>query len=535
MPRTRTRVLPTPQVYEVGGWLGMDDTPEPVAADLRFAGRAQNVYLPPKSAGTRYVGRPGTSLAGAQLGTLGNRTAQFVGQLTKQDGTEYTVEVLQGEVYTYSWGSNAWAKVVSTANLTTASITLSGTARVHGVVFANTLVLSDGVNTPFTWDGTSGAGGLVKLTNAPVFYGQPVVYYSKLFAIKAAERDTMVWSEEATANTGYEAGGYTNAWTVPNPVNDRMVALAADNASLTVLWTRSATTIQGAVSTDFATAGTRASVSATIGTGSPSSVRALDEGVFHVDQDGRPHIIPAGASQPMPLYERCREFLSGINRTALDKVLVVEDRATETLKVGYVGASSTYVDTWLVYTRDGGKLTLTGTETGYTAQAAGMVKNGSGRWVWMHAGADDGYAYAHGTPDDGPWTDASGSSTLPITRDLWSMPMGNDADAEKLFDQVSVQGYAATDQTVTVNLETNRGAALGLTVTLAGDGAAFDSAVFDTDVFAQATNDRRTRIGFLRRGRWAILKVSQASTSQQFGIEGARVVAFTDAMEPSLV
>ena len=131
MPRAKSRQLPRPKVYTAGNWQGMDDTPDPVAAKPTFVALARNCYIPPRSFGASYLGRPGTTKAGSQLGSSTNRHAQYIGQFTKQDGTEYTVLVFEGEIYTYSWGGDAWTKQVTTANLTTATITLSATARVR--------------------------------------------------------------------------------------------------------------------------------------------------------------------------------------------------------------------------------------------------------------------------------------------------------------------------------------------------------------------------------------------------------------------
>src|SRR5688572_19105391 len=104
------------------------------------------------------------------------------------------VAVISGEIYTED--SGIWFKQVSTANLTTAGIVLANVGRVFMVPFNGLMLISDGVNLAFTWNGTAGAGGLVELTNAPVFYGRPTVYYGKVFGIKDTERDTIVWSEE---------------------------------------------------------------------------------------------------------------------------------------------------------------------------------------------------------------------------------------------------------------------------------------------------------------------------------------------------
>lgn len=534
MPRARSRSLPKASPLVAGDWQGMDDTPEPVAANAQFVALARNVYIPPRSAGSSYIGRPGTALAGTQLGSAGQRTAQYIGQFTTQAGTEYTVLVLYGEIYTYNWSTDAWTKVVSAANFATASITIATGGRIRGITFANELVLSDGVNLPFSWDGSSGAGGLTALTAAEVFYGRPWVRASKLSGIKATERDTWVWSEEGFNNTGYESGGYTNAWTVPNPGNERLVAGVASNSAITLFWETSASVILGATNDEWTTGNTTPSVSQSLGTQSPDSVLAIDEGVVFVDQGGRPQIIPAGASQPLPLYERCRQALASINRSALQNVMAIEDRATETLKIGYPDASDSYPSKWLVFTRDGGRLTLTGIESGYTASVAGMVKNAAGRWVWMHAGVDDGYIYRHGTPEDGPWSDADGTSTVPIQRELLTMALGTDTTVEKLFDTISVQGFAPTTQTLTISYVTPRASSTPQTVSLMGFGAAFGSAVWDTSTFGGDSNDTRARVGILGRGRWIQVLAAQATLGEQFGIERIPVMAFDEGAEPAI-
>jgi len=534
MPRAPARSLPRVLALAAGQWQGMDDTPEPVAAEPTMVSMARNCYVAPLSAGGAYVGRPGTSLAGVQLGASNQRTAQFIGQFTTQAGTEYTVLVLYGEIYTYDWGANAWTRVVTTANLTTAGATLSNSVRVRGLVFANQLVLSDGINDPISWTGTSGAGGITVLSNADVLFGKPWVRASKLGGIKATERNTWIWSEEGLLNTGFEAGGYTNAWTVPNPGNERLVAGVATNSSITLFWETTASVILGASNDEWATGNTTPSVSSTLGTRSPDSVLALDEGVLFVDQDGRPHIIPAGASQPIPLYERCQQTLATVNRSGLANVISIEDRATQTVKIGYPTGSASLPNLWLVYTRDMGRLTFTGIETGYTASVAGMVKNSAGRWVWMHAGDADGYIYTHGTPEAGPWVDADTTTTTSITRTLTTAALGNDSVVEKLFDQISVQAYSATTQTLAVSYVTSRQESLPQTVTLMGYGAVFDAAIFDTDTFGGGSNDTRGRVGTIGRGRWIRVTIAQAAVNEQFGIQSVRVVAYDEGAEPAI-
>lgn len=201
------------------------------------------------------------------------------------------VGVFDGELYDESGGS--WTRRVTTANLTTAGITLAGDGRVFTVQFGSVMVISDGVNTPFTWDGSAGAGGLVKLTNAPVFYGRPTVYYGKLFAIKNTERDTIVWSEENQPNTGYEAGGFNNAWSLTQTGGGSLYALLGTNEALYYWRANRVGAIRGAVTPDFTASGTHDDVG-TEGTTDTEAVCYVGGLVWFADTMGRPHYIEGG-------------------------------------------------------------------------------------------------------------------------------------------------------------------------------------------------------------------------------------------------
>lgn len=532
--RRPSRAFPRPltlQAPQSGQWAGMSDARETNASTANHVALGRNVYRRFATEGTAYVGRPGCRRMGAQLGTLSNRTANWCGQFTKYDGTEYTVLVLQGEIYTYNWGSDSWGVVVTTANFATATITRSTTSRWYANAFGDTLVFSDGVNVPFTWDGSSGAGGLTEVTDCPVLYGQPVVRASKYMGIKQPERDTIVWSEEADIQTGYEAGGYVNAWSLGGPRSERLFALGATNEMVAVIRERSATAIRGAISTDFTTASTTPDVSATLGTKTPFCV-TLNEGVLFVDQDGRPQLIVAGAQDPVPLWGAFEQFLRGVNRLALDKVHVVEDLGCDVVLVGVPVSADTWPSSFFAYQRDRGALVPVAVWSGFTAQAAGLVKDGDRVWKWMHAGPDDGYTYVHDIPTGTTWNDASGTDTVPIEHAVLPRPLATDQDDECVFTDVSVHTAADTTCDLTVSYVTSRGRGSEQALSLGLTGSAWDAFNWDEANWADDTPDQRGVVGVMGRGRWIQPEVRHSVLDQKFALSAVRVTAMLENADP---
>ena len=95
---------------------------------------------------------------------------------------------------------------------------------------ADACIVHDGTNTPLrVYDLDTLIPSSAALSNAPVFYGQPVPYYAKLFAIKAAERNVIVWSEENDPTIGYESTPYSNSWEIGQTDQAPLYALAATN------------------------------------------------------------------------------------------------------------------------------------------------------------------------------------------------------------------------------------------------------------------------------------------------------------------
>jgi hypothetical protein len=501
---TRPRRRPArPFTLDSGPFMGMRDSVDPAASDPLKATLLQNCY----PEGASVVGRPGMTATGAFVATT-----QWVGQYTRLSGAEYTVAVVGGEIYTYDWGTPAWTKVVTTANLTTAGITLHNASRVSAVTFADKLVIADdGVNTPFTWDGSTGAGGLVKLTNAPAFSGPPVVYYGKLFGIKESDPRTIVWSEEADPTTGYEAGGYTNRWTLGQTDTSAVTALLATNEALYVFRERSLSAIHGAVTSDFETTGTRAGISESTGTLSPWAIAVAEGKAFFLDADAHPQVLELGGAVH-PIWHDLQETCGTLRRGQwLETASAVYDPNLRLVRYSALkddGSGDTIELCYTVTTP-----TAVAVFRGYNTYCVGVAKDGDGLPVVLHGYG--GSIYADGTPDGDVWSDGGAA----ITHVVQGPYMGHDVTEDKhfhRFDATLRSGVTVTEVSVDVETPYEQGAAQ--TVDVATGGTWSDGVV---------------RVGLNTQGRWIRPRVTHAVVGEQFGLSRMRVAGVTRSDEPN--
>lgn len=531
MPRAPIRTLPRPEVLIAGPYTGMRDAPEPTAGASSLALLVENMVRTPGPDNAGLTSRPGFTVMGAALGTAGVRTTQALRTWTTFAGTRVTTAIVGGKIYGYTWATDTWTEVVTAANLSSVAITLSTTSKTAIVPFADGVVISDGVNTPFWWDGSTGAGGLVKMTNAPVFYGPPTVYYSKLVGIKAAARNTLVWSEEGLPNSGYEAGGFNNAWDNPGGYADPLTSVAGTNEALYVFRERVSIAITGAITADFQTAGTRSNLSEDVGTLSPWATYVTTNGVLIVDADAQPWLMTYGQREPLPLWKDCRQTVRGTPRAALDKIETVQDDSTYSYLIGYPEIGQTVISALLCFSQADWQFVGVHRWPG-TVERMGLLVDGDGVARWGHAGVQDGRCYVHGDLESGPWNDALVAGSQYITQAVVSSALGYDLDRELVLSEIEA-ALTGDVSRIAVSYETPRGQSTPQTVSLSsGTGGAWDVDDWDEVNWANNTRDKRCRVGVHARGRWARVRVAHSENNEPFGITVLRVTAFANQGNP---
>jgi hypothetical protein len=503
------------RTFDQAPFAQMVDSLDPTTADPLTAVLLQNCYPQPGPPGVAVVGRPGFTQLGLQLGAGANRRVQGFHQYTKTNGTEFTVAFVGGRMYTLDWPPRTWTEV------TLVGVSLSTTARVRCVTFADVMVVSDGVNRPWTWDGTT----FVDLTNAPVFYGPPTVYYGKLFGIKNADRRTLVWSEENLPNTGYEAGGFNNAWGLIQTSTSALERLLGTNEALYYWRARSTGRITGAVTPDFVNAGTREGVSDSVGTLSPDSVVIYDDVIYFVSADGQPFRLPtAGSLQPQ--WEALRETYLAWPKNQLAKAWSVAYAPIVGVLHGIVDVGQTELTQYAAVSH---RLPhVMGLWSGWTSTAIGLVRDQNQNAVLLH-GTANGYVYDHGNPDGTYWTDANNAAdggTVAIAHGVVGSALGYSVQREKRWDRLDLTFRALTDLTaVTVDYETPRG--LSTTpqqIALTGTNSVWDLSQWDVDLWSTEALERKKTIGLSGYGRWIRPRIRH-----QFGVERFALVAVSAA------
>lgn len=500
----------------------------------------QNCYAQDTEVGPLVVGRPGFSAMGVQLGSSGTRRGQLITQLTKRDGTEYTVAIVDGLFYTYNWGTDTWSEVVTTANFTTASITLSATATCYATTFADQLIVSDGVNLPWAWDGQSGAGGLTSLTNAAVAFGPPVVYYGKLFFVKNAARQTIIWSEEGDPETGYEAGGFTNAWDLIQTRTEGLTALAATNEALYYARANSVGAITGAVTTDFQTTGTREAVDSDFGTLSPGGFLVVGGRVWFVDQYGGFRVATIGQSKE--IGTGARETMRLVPQTNFDVIQAYDDPETGHVKFGIpdAGASDPNFEIWL--DRETGR--YASLASGYTYSRVGVVKNASLVPTVVHLGGDNalvsdsGYAYEHGHPDGSTWDDGFADGAVDIQHTVEFGQVGHDTHADKLWlrGEVSViPRTAMTGTTLRFITPSETSDPLTLSTIESAGGTPLGVFVLGTDTLGGDAEETKRTFQMRRRGRWCRVRLQHGAASERLALSELALEAVAVSRRPGVM
>lgn len=245
----------------------------------------------------RIRGRPGVTQLSDPLTDVGAPESRIQGvhQFAEKDGTKHTIAIVDGDLYEYDWSAGDW-----TFWDIQAAVSVSSIFPVRMVTFNGALIVTDGVNKPWMWNGLYGALGnmFVELSDAPVCR-HLAVYYQKLFCVdQVNEPNVISWSDEGDATSGY---GADQQWQFGQTDQGRIHGAVGLNEALLIFKQDSSSRIQGAVDDNFQTEAVREGISTTEGTISGDSLVVVDEDVYLLSQNG-PRLISQG-SKPIDLAQ----------------------------------------------------------------------------------------------------------------------------------------------------------------------------------------------------------------------------------------
>jgi hypothetical protein len=524
---------------EDGPWDGMLDSISPTA---KAAGKyllGQNVYPLDPDIAEAIVGRPGVKQLGAQLGAVANRRVQGIFQFTKSTGFEATVGVAGGKFYTYDWGLALWSEVLTTGQLAAAGIVIDQYAQVAFANFGDRLVVSDGVHDLWDWNGTTGAG-LRNLVNSEPMYGQIRVYYARIVGISAINRDTILWSETDDATTGYRAGGFNNAWAPTQNDPNRLEALLATNGVLYAFRAHSGLPLEGPPGPGFSTDNTRDSISDTFGTLSPFAAILHDVNAMVLDANLHPQFLRPGGAGFIPIWRELRETTKRISKAPpfAAKCITIFYEPASLFLIAFPDSGANECNACLVYDAKGELPRAVAIWRGWEITSMAMVKDGSGRPVWIH-GDSNGYVYQHGNPEDDNFLtdDALVTGTVAIEHILEQQPQGYSTKTEKVFDRADFTVRPGIGpMTLNVSLATPNGASAEQQVVLGSASTGFDDITFDDGAFdgtgGNTTQEIHSDLGLDGFGRWGKLRIRHATLGEQFGLEAIRIASYVNDDDP---
>lgn len=521
-------------LLEDGPWDGLLDSVAPTA---RREGKyliGQNIYPLDPAVGDGLVGRPGCRVVGAQLGSVGRRRVQGTVEFTRKSGAKYRIAIVGGHFYTLDWATETWTEVLTAANFTTAGVTLDQTARIAFLEFSDKLHVSDGVNVPWLWDGTTG-GGITLLSNSPVLYGQPTARVGRVFGIKAADPATIVWSEPDDATTGYEAGGYNNAWTITQTDSNRLYRLIGTEEALFVLRARSGTIITGTVTANFASASTKDALSETLGTKSPWGVEVIGTNdLVFPDANMQPHLLVPGG-QPTPIWTPFRETLAGVPKDMAEKAISIYWPPAALLLMAICGEGATEADTILVYDVKGPLPIAVGVWNGWEMTHLSVMTNDQDE-AFLFRGDTAGYVYLHGNPDGSIWDDRLATGDVAIEHILELQALGYSTKREKIFDRIDLALRSLTAMTLNVSAITPRGQSALQTVSLDAGVLGWDSGFWDQMEWdpsdSTTTQEQHEAVGVDAQGRWIKPRIVHQTLGERFGIVALTVAAYVTNDDP---
>jgi hypothetical protein len=422
--------LPKRKVYSSGPWLGVYDTVNaPVAREEYLLG-ASNLWPDPQIApawGSRLGWqRIDDAITGVSSGTVGQGLMTFYAA----SGSASSFVMVSGKIFAVA-GSGATTDVTPAA-----VVSVSDSAhRIYGLQYDGTLIVSDGVNRPWKVTSAMTANPLTGayLTDAAgKWYGRPVVYYGKVFAINGTSRTAIEWSEENDADNGYDV----NIWELTQSNPKPLIALHATNDALYYFRAESIGAIRGAVTTDFQTDGVHDGISNTTGTLSPDSVVSAGRYVYFADRHGRPCRIAPGLGVE-DIWRAAGESLgSGIAESAAVHISAAYDPESGTVVFAHPTTGSTALSLFVFDAESGRYLGQWTMPTGFSTsqfRAMGLQPYLNEGVITLHVLDQLGNLWGLTPRKLATYADNAGSA-LDVAHIIEFPPLGYDKKGQKQFD-----------------------------------------------------------------------------------------------------
>lgn len=288
------------QVLAAGPWVGVKDSPDPYDDEPNQLVGATNCYIPDPEGGSGLYARPGMLLLNGsnQLGS-GYQGQCVYGEI--YSGTVYNFAFCNGKVYRVSTAFGTFTDV------TPSGPTISTSARIKAIQFAGTLVVTDGVNTP--WIGTNLSSTPITGTNINVdgsstaFAANDVTVWggSLVFMCSTAPAGSSlvsgvaaVWSEPNQPTVGYIQSGYTDYWNLIQDGTQPVNCIKGTNVGLYYWRASSIGLLPGPSPYNVTTTSTTDAIATNVGSQSPRSVRQYADYLYFVDSFGKPYRFPLG-------------------------------------------------------------------------------------------------------------------------------------------------------------------------------------------------------------------------------------------------
>lgn len=513
---------------EDGPYVGMLDSYAPTTKQPGKYRLGRNVYCEDAQTAAAIVGRPGVRQLGANLN---GGWVSAIADIYTPGGVLKTIAIAGGEIYTLAWGNGlgeVWTRRVTVANLTTAGITLE---IANPIAVTHTLqgpVISDGVNTPFLWDGSAGAGGLTLLVNAPVFFGPPAYGEGRLFGITASDRRTIVWSQVNAVQTGYTSGGYTNAWTLSQTDPDRLFAIRCYNGVVRVWRSASFLELSGDPANNFQTTNTKDNLDDTHGTESPFAIVDQASKTYYIANYARPYMYRSGANESDPLWHGFEQTLKAewnaqtalgtlraVLHVSMGLLLMDLPNSHDVMVFDASGDTPVPIALWDLV----GSGTSRSAMTVCTCPPTTSLLYQNKQFLLIGTTGGDVYQLSDPREDASTaiWDDQLVSGTVAIAHSVETGALGDSVKRNKIFDRLDINTLCPTQQTLNVTITTPSGTSASQQVIVPTNG----------------TEESHAALGLDDMGRWARAKIAHATVGEQFGITAASLTAFPTNDDPS--